>query len=456
MFYSELQNMKLPILFLCLCFWGGDAAAQDALTPRERMLLEKVDLLEARVAALESRLNPSPPAPVLPAPAAKEVPTPAADPLGGTTVSAAIDGYYGFNFNRPVGRDNLLRAYDVTSNSFSLNQADLIVENAPDPEHGKRWGARLDLQFGQATQTLQGNPANEPRPEIYRNIFQAYGTYVFALGKGLTVDFGKWSSSLGLEGNYSKDQIDYSRSFWFDYLPFYHAGLRAAFKVNDALTLNYWMTNGTQQTEAFNNFKDQLFGFTLTPAKNVSWTANYYLGQEHPDVIFYNGLSLSTSPPAQNLPTLQGVPFAAIPNAPTGKLHILDSYVAWQATPKLSLALEADYVVQRLNENSSPDHTDGGAAYARYQLTPKFAIAGRAEYLSDKGGLFSGATQALKEGTFTLEYKVAEGLLLRPEWRRDASNHPYFLTASPVVLKKEQNTATLGLVWWFGRKTGTW
>ena len=72
-------------------------------------------------------------------------------------------------------------------------------------------------------------------PQIYRNIFQAYGTYVFPLGKGLTVDFGKWASSLGIEGNYTKDQVNYSRSFFFDYLPFYHMGVRASYKVNDKL-----------------------------------------------------------------------------------------------------------------------------------------------------------------------------------------------------------------------------
>ena len=111
--------------------------------------------------------------------------------LRGTSVNFAVDTYYAYNFNDPIGRLNLLRVYDVSSNAFSLNQADIVLENAPDPANGKRFGARLDLQFGQATETLQGNAANEPRPEIYRNIFQAYGTYVAPIGSGLTVDFGK-------------------------------------------------------------------------------------------------------------------------------------------------------------------------------------------------------------------------------------------------------------------------
>jgi len=376
------------------------------------------------------------------------------DYLHGTSINFGIDGYYGYNFNNPIGRVNALRAYDVLSNNISLNQANVIFERAPDVDAGRRFGARLDLQFGQATDTLQGNPANEPRPQIYRNIFQAYGTYVIPAGKGLIIDVGKWSSSIGIEGNYTKDQINYSRSFWFDYLPFYHMGARAAYKVNDNLTLNYWLVNGTNQAEATNGFKDELFGFTLTPTKNISWNVNYYLGQEQPDRI----------PVAPNspIPVQPGLSFAPITPAPDGRLHIFDSYVSWQTTPKLTLALDGDYVIERLWEFAAPGHSAkpsevwGGSAYARYQLLPKFALATRAEYLDDRGGLFSGITQSLKETTFTAEYKVAEGFLMRSEYRRDFSNQPSFFTDTLGKLKKEQNMATLGLVWWMGRKQGIW
>src|SRR5262249_26225211 len=139
----------------------------------------------------------------------------------GATFNVMLDGYYAYNFNSPIGRANLLRAYDVSSNAFSLNQAAVVLESAADPAHGKRWDARLDLQSGQPPATLQGNSANEPRAAIYRNVFQAYGTYVVPVGSGLTVDFGKWASSLGYENNYTKDQINYSRSYWFNFLPFY-------------------------------------------------------------------------------------------------------------------------------------------------------------------------------------------------------------------------------------------
>jgi Putative beta-barrel porin-2, OmpL-like. bbp2 len=363
-----------------------------------------IEKLERRVDELESRLSSAaaaePPTtkptvqneeaaeqPHEPAPAKQAaVPAPnvVSNFLRGTSVNFMVDGYYGYNFNSPIGRVNRLRAYDVLSNAFSLNQADAVFENAPDLKNGKRWGLRLDLQFGQATETLQANAANEPRPEIYRNIFQAYGTYIVPVGSGLTLDFGKFASSLGMEGNFTQDDMNYSRSYWFNFLPFYHMGIRANYQISKSVALNYWVVNGTQQTEPFNNFKDQFFGFTIQPAKSVTWNVNYYLGQEHPDVVFFPN---STNP---NLPTLQGEPFLPIPNAPKGKLHIFDSYVTWKTTPKLTLAMEADYVIERLYTNSAPSETWGGAGYLRYQFFPRWAIAGRAEYLEDGGG-FSAA-----------------------------------------------------------------
>lgn len=374
---------------------------------------------------------------------------------GGATLNYYFDGYYGYDFNHPTGRVQYLRAYDVLSNAFSINQAGLVFAIDPDIEARRRYGLRLDLQFGQATETLQGNPANEPRPEIYRNIFQAYGTYVFPVGKGLTVDVGKWSSSMGIEGNYTKDQINYTRSFYFNYLPFYHMGLRANYKLNDKVAVNYWLVNGVQQSEPTNSFKDELFGLVLQPKKNLSWTINYYLGQDHPDVIQNpRGCGM--------VPVQPGLCLEPITPAPDGKQHIFDTYAAWNLTPKLTLAGEGDYVISRLwrntapGQSSAPSHVIGGAAYARYQWTAKMAVAARTEYLSDRGGLFSGRTQALKEFTGTYEFKVADGLVSRVEYRRDWTNRPFFLTNKPGTLSQNQDTVTVGLVWWYGGKQGTW
>jgi Putative beta-barrel porin-2, OmpL-like. bbp2 len=381
------------------------------------------------------------------------------DYFRGTTTNVMVDAYYEYNFNDPIGRVNALRAYDVLSNAFSLNQAAVVFEHAADVAAGQRWGTRLDLQFGQATASSQGSPSNEHRPDIYRNIFQAYGTYIVPVGSGLTVDFGKWASSLGYEGNYTKDQMNYSRSYWFDFLPFYHMGFRMKYQVNDKLALNYWIVNGTNQTEPTNGFKDEMFGFVLTPTKQITWTTNYYFGQENPDSV-----GTTNCPP---VPVQPGLCFTPVVPAPKGKLHIFDSEANWVVSPKWTLALEGDYVIERMwattanGENSAPAHTWGGAGYVQYQLSPKGFLAARGEYLADRGafftgGLFSNVTEALKEFTVTYGYNVADGLQVKTEYRYDWSNAPVFLTSTQNVYSKDQSTATLGLIWWFGRKQGAW
>jgi hypothetical protein len=363
-----------------------------------------------------------------------------------------FDSYYEYNTNAPIGRVNTLRAYDVSSNNFSLNQVDLMLESAPDPAAGKRVGMRVDFQYGQATSTLQGSPANELRPEVYRNVYQAYGTYVFPVGDGLTVDFGKWASSLGIEGNYTKDQLNYTRSWWFNFLPFYHSGVRAKYAINDKVAVNFWLTNGAQQTEAFNNYKDQMLGLVLTPTPSLNWTLNLYRGQEHPDVTYLQ----NPGPGQQNLPSVQGTYIQPIANPADGKLEIVDSYVTWQLSPSLTVAAELDYVRQRLYSYSPADVVKGGAVYASYQLSPKMSVAARAEYLDDRDGLFSGTKQSLREQTVTLEYRPEDRFLIRGEYRRDHSSTPYFQGSSLGGLRTSQPTIGVGLVWWFGQKEGAW
>ena len=218
-------------------------SASSASTPElERRLLNRITELEKRIAILEAGTKSTVEVAVNTAvgqsndaattestarPNQDETVDDVSNFLRDTTFNVIFDGYYSYNFNRPVGGINLLRAYDVSSNSFSLNQTALIIENAPNLEKGKRYGLRLDLQYGQATETVQGNAANEPRPQVYRPLWQAYGTYIFDVGKGLTVDFGKFASSLGYETNYTKDNFNYSRAYFYNFLPFYHVGFRS-------------------------------------------------------------------------------------------------------------------------------------------------------------------------------------------------------------------------------------
>jgi len=355
-------------------------------------------------------------------------PAPADDVWSRVKFGVTLEGYYQYDGNKPDDRVIPLRAYDTRANVFAVQQAALVVDSAPDVAAGRRFGLRLDLQYGQATDTLQGNPVNEPRPDSYRNVWQVFGSYVFPVGRGLQVDFGKFGSNLGYETNYAKDNFNFSRAHLYNFLPYYHMGLRTTLPVSDRVTVMYMLTNGIQQTEDFNNFKSNHFTAVLKPVKAITWTTSYYFGQEEPD--------------------------GGVPQGPDGWFRVFDSNGTIVVTPALSFAFDLTHTTNQLHQGDRSLALDGVGAYARYQVTRPVALAIRYEYIDDEG-LFAGVAQKLQEVTATAEYKLAEGFVVRGEFRRDWSNQMLFPVHDGGMCS-HQNTALAGLVWWIGNKTGGW
>lgn len=209
-------------------------------------------------------------------------------------------------------------------------------------EVGRRFGGRVDLQFGMATDTVQGNPANEPRPEAYRHLWQVYGTYVLPAGpNGLQIDAGKYASMFGYETNYAKDNQAFSRAYLFNFLPFYHSGVRVTFPVNERVSMLHMLSNGIQQTEDFNDFKSHHVAAVLKPTGRVTWVVNYYFGQEQPD--------------------------GGEPGGPDGFFKVFDTNVAVSATSRLAFALDVNCVTNEISANADSTSLQGLGAYARYQ-----------------------------------------------------------------------------------------
>jgi hypothetical protein len=299
----------------------------------------------------------------------------------------ALEGYYQYDWNKPPDRVIPLRAYDSRANMFGIQQLAVVMEVPPAVGEDRRYGIRADLQFGQATETVQGSSANEPRPEVYRNLWQAYGTYVLALGS---------------------------------------RGLPASNKIS----LLYMLTNGVQQTEDFNNFKSNHFAAILKPVSSITWTVNYYFGQEQPD----NGQ----------------------PGGPDGLFRIFDTYATSTPTTRVTLGLDGNHTTNEVGNAGGTLALNGLAGYGRYQLTRATAAGIRYERLDD-GGLFGGIAQLLQEMTLTAEFKLDDGFLIRSEFRRDWSSRPYFAGPNGTAdLRNHQKTLLLGGVWTVGNRRGGW
>ncbi len=235
----------------------------------------------------------------------------ASGPFDHVQFGVAFEGFYQYNWNRPYDRINLLRAYDTRANVFGIQQAAIVVESAPDVAAGRRFGARVDLQFGQATETVQGGAANEPRPDVYRHVWQAYGTYVFPVGRGLQADFGKFASNLGYETNYAKDNNHFSRAYLFNFLPFYHSGLRVSLPVSDKVTRDVHADQRHPADRGLQRLQEQ-------PLRR----------HRQADRQRRRGRPTTTS--ARSSPT------AASPSGPDGFFRVFDTYVAYTADRRRS------------------------------------------------------------------------------------------------------------------------
>jgi hypothetical protein len=343
---------------------------------------------------------------------------------------ATLETYYQYNWNRVPDRTVALRAYDTRANTFSLQQVALVVDAPPDVDAHRRYGARVDLQFGQATETVQGSPANEPRPDVYRHVWQAFGSYVFPIGpRALQADVGKFASNLGYETNYAKDNEAFSRALLFNFLPFYHTGLRLTSPLHPRVSVSYMLTNGIQQTEEFNDFKSHQVSLTLKPFSMVSWTLNYYAGREQPD--------------------------GGEPGGPDGRFTVFDTYATVTPTPALMFGVDVNHTTNQRLQTDPRLSLTGLGLYGRYQLTNAFALAVRYERLADEA-LFGGSAQTLNELTVTAELRFADAFLVRAEYRRDGSSEAFFPGPTADNVRRTQPTALVGAIWVLGTKKGTW
>jgi Putative beta-barrel porin-2, OmpL-like. bbp2 len=399
-------SLTFASLLMAACAWGQstDSGAQQQSPP-------------------PAQQPSTPPAQTeQPAPAGQTPTTtaPAASPtwsVGPIDFSGLIDGYYSFNSNHPYPAFNQLYNFDVRANQFSLNMAKLTASHDPDPI-----GFRFDIGFGRAFDMIH---ATEQAPDIFRYIEQAYVSWKPKGGKGFEADFGEFVTSAGAEVIETKDNWNYSRSLLFAWaIPYYHFGLRTSMPIG-SFNVGFQVVNGWNNVEDNNSGKT--VGFTGGIAKKkFTWSNNYYVGPEKSHL-------------------------AGDSTSDNGNRNVYDTTLLLTPTDNFNAYVNFDYGQDKL---VGPGHVRwvGIAGALRFQLNKYFAFSPRGEWFNDADGFSTGTRQKLHEVTLTGEYKMAEGLLARLEYRRDDSDQDFFYRGETPNASKSQNTVTLGIVAFFGPK----
>jgi hypothetical protein len=313
--------------------------------------------------------------------------------LGSFELGGLVDGYYDYYSSKPEG-DATFRNFDTRHNAVRFSMAQIWLTKAPADD--SRAGMTVKFNFGHAATMIN---AYEPASaDALKYIEQAYGSYLIPAGKGLQVDAGKFVTQHGAEVIEAKDNWNYSRSLLFALaIPYYHTGVRATYAASDKVTLMGNVVTGWNSVKDNNGGKSVGAQIILKPVSQVTIVQNYMSGYEQPD------------------------------NA-TDLRHLVDSVVT--ITPTSMVSLMANYDYGKDSFAGAPVSWQGIAGYLKVQATSRFALIPRVEWFDDPDGFMTGAAQTLKEGTLTGEFKLANGLLSRVEYRRDVSNIASFATST--------------------------
>ncbi len=267
---------------------------------RERMLMDRIDELEKRIADLEERgsseqpaetaaATPAPAPATAPAaapdaaPAAAQTtpapaPAPAAAPtwsIGPVDIGGVIDGYYSFNTNHPFPRVNGLYNFDTQANQFDLNLAKITLSHDADPI-----GFRVDFGYGRTMQIVN---SFDPEPGGFdKYVEQAYVTWKPGHTGGLQLDFGKWVTSAGAEVIESLLQLEL---FQVAAVLSRHSVL-PLWVARSAEPIGKHIVVGAQVVNGWNNLTDNNSGKTVGITGAVTyakwmWNVNYYGGPEN-------------------------------------------------------------------------------------------------------------------------------------------------------------------------------
>jgi hypothetical protein len=324
------------------------------------------------------------------------------EPLKDLVFSGFLDIYYQHSLNDPGVRQSLFgRQFDTQHAQFTISSVQVNIQKKTTAENP--FGFTLQLTAGKATDILH---AAEPGgSETYKHLWQAYATY--AAANGLTVDLGKFAAWVGLESSTPAANDLYSISFlYFFCQPIYHVGIRASKPLGTSgATAMVAIVNGWNEAEDSNANKSYGFSLAAPIGGKTTVTANYYGGVEGSNSV--NG-------------------FFGTAGGGESALNLADLVVVHQLTPKVKLALNADYGDVNGNGGSPSGKFRGLTGLVKGQLNDKLAATVRYDTVSDPNGVRSGIDGRFTSITGGLDYTMSSASSLRFEIRADSSNQNVF------------------------------
>jgi hypothetical protein len=337
-----------------------------------------------------------------------------------------LDAAYLLDFNHPS--NHLFRSRDTAYKVDEpiLNMADAYLrKTATEPS---RWGMELTVQGGEDSR-LFGYSATAPnlgRSNWLRHLGPTDFSYLVPLGKGLTVQAGIFSSFIGYDSLYAKDNLSYTRPWGADFTPYLMMGANASYPLTKKLTGTLFVVNGYAHLADANRVPSSggQVAYKLTDHTTLREIVLFGPHQSDTGFEFWR--------------------------------FLWDSIAEWK-TDRLTTAFEYHVGTERVVATGNPRALWMFAQLpVHWSFSKNWSATVRPEVYWDRDGRITGFSQTVKANTTTLEYRIPyrqANVIVRLEHRIDDSRGPGggFFRGSEVApgvvgLTPTQNLLILGVI----------
>jgi hypothetical protein len=307
---------------------------------------------------------------------------------------AFLDAAYLLDFNHPENQLFRSRGTAYKLDEPLINMAGAYIRKTP--TESSRWGVEVTAQAGQDTRVFGFSPTapNLSGYQGLRHLGPTNVSYLLPVGKGLTIQGGIFSSLIGYDSLYAKDNFNYTRPWGADFTPYLMLGINASYPVTSKVTLTGFAVNGYWHLSNANSVPNWGGQAAYKPNERWSMKQTILIGPHQSET---------------------GLKFWRI---------LSDSIIEWKRNP-LSVGFEFQGATEKVATGGFPH-----AAWVSSQLPVHYAIdkhwslTVRPEVAWDSDGRWTGFPQTIKAVTSTVEYRVPykqAAAILRLEHRFDDS-----------------------------------
>ena len=289
---------------------------------------------------------------------------------------AFADVAYLLNFNHPSNHLFRSRGTAFRTDSAWLNMAGFYARKKPSED--SRWGAELTVHAGKDAEFF-GFSATAPNIAGYKFLRQLGPTnvsYLAPFGKGLTLQAGIFSSLIGYDSLYAKDNLNYTRPWGADYTPYLMMGANASYPFTEKLTGTFFLVNGYWHLARANSAPSAggQVAYKLMPRVTLKETILFGPHQRNTAFEFW---------------------------------RFLTDTIVERRTRRFIIASEYILSTERVDAPDRPRALMmSWQMPARWVLNDRWSLSFRPEVFWDRDGRWTLARQTVKAFTSTLEYRL--------------------------------------------------